>query len=88
MRFAESFAANALDLGLIVWPNAGQLADGTGTPIAPERFVRDLADTLIEVVSDPENARRMGEAGRQRAEAEFGWDAVAERTRAIYASLL
>ncbi len=29
-RFAESFAANALDLGLIVWPNAGQLADGTG----------------------------------------------------------
>ncbi len=29
-RFAESFAANALDMGLIVWPNAGQLADGTG----------------------------------------------------------
>jgi adenosylmethionine-8-amino-7-oxononanoate aminotransferase len=29
-RFAESFAAAALDLGLIVWPNAGQLADGTG----------------------------------------------------------
>jgi len=29
-RFAESFAANALDLGLVVWPNAGQLADGTG----------------------------------------------------------
>jgi starch synthase len=60
-----------------------QLDDGTGTPIDP-----DLADTLIEVVSDPENARRMGAAGRQRAEAEFGWDAVAERTRAIYASLL
>jgi len=30
VRFAESFAATALDLGLIVWPNAGQLADGTG----------------------------------------------------------
>ncbi|HEY8197937.1 MAG TPA: aspartate aminotransferase family protein [Gemmatimonadales bacterium] len=29
-RFAESFAANALDVGLVVWPNAGQLADGTG----------------------------------------------------------
>jgi len=29
-RFAESFAATALDLGLIVWPNAGQLNDGTG----------------------------------------------------------
>jgi adenosylmethionine-8-amino-7-oxononanoate aminotransferase len=29
-RFAESLAANALDLGLVVWPNSGQLADGTG----------------------------------------------------------
>jgi adenosylmethionine-8-amino-7-oxononanoate aminotransferase len=29
-RFAESFAAAALDEGLVIWPNAGQLADGTG----------------------------------------------------------
>jgi hypothetical protein len=29
-RFAEAFAATALELGLTVWPNAGQLADGTG----------------------------------------------------------
>jgi glycosyltransferase involved in cell wall biosynthesis len=30
----------------------------------------------------------MGEAGRLRAEAEFGWAAIAARTRAIYDSLL
>ncbi|HEX5962104.1 MAG TPA: aspartate aminotransferase family protein [Gemmatimonadales bacterium] len=30
VRFAESFAATALEHGLIVWPNAGHLADGTG----------------------------------------------------------
>jgi len=65
-----------------------QLEDGTGTPVDPERFIRDLADTLIEVVSDPENAKRMGEAGRGRAEAEFGWDRIAVRTREIYASLV
>jgi adenosylmethionine-8-amino-7-oxononanoate aminotransferase len=29
-RFAELFAAEALDLGLVVWPNAGQLEDGAG----------------------------------------------------------
>jgi starch synthase len=52
-----------------------QLEDGTGTPIDPDRFVSDLAAALTEVVSDPEAARRMGEAGRRRAEAEFGWDA-------------
>jgi len=65
-----------------------QLQDGTGTPVDPEKFVRDLADTLIEVVSDPEAAARMGEAGRQRAEAEFGWDRIALRTQEIYASLV
>jgi adenosylmethionine-8-amino-7-oxononanoate aminotransferase len=29
-RFAEAFAATALEMGLIVWPNAGHLTDGTG----------------------------------------------------------
>jgi starch synthase len=64
-----------------------QLDDGTGTPIDPDRFVRDLAAALTEVVSDPETAKRMGEAGRRRAESEFGWDRIATRTREIYASL-
>jgi starch synthase len=29
----------------------------------------------------------MGAAGRQRAESEFGWDRIADRTREIYAAL-
>jgi adenosylmethionine-8-amino-7-oxononanoate aminotransferase len=29
-RFADSVAAAAQDLGLVVWPNSGQLEDGTG----------------------------------------------------------
>ena len=65
-----------------------QLQDGTGTPVDPERFISDLATTLTEVVSDPGAARLMGEAGRLRARAEFSWDTIATRTRAIYAELL
>ena len=65
-----------------------QLQDGTGTPVDPERFVADLAATLTEVVSDPAAARRMGAAGRARAEAEFGWDRIAARTKEIYDSLV
>ncbi len=65
-----------------------QATDGTGTPTDPERFVRDLAAALTEVVADPDAARRMGEAGRVRAEREFGWDRIARRTEAIYASIL
>jgi starch synthase len=65
-----------------------QLQDGTGTPVDPERFISDLATTLTEVVSDPVAARLMGEAGRLRAQAEFSWDTIATRTKAIYEELL
>ena len=64
-----------------------QLEDGTGTPRDPERFVHDLAAALTEVVSDPERARQMGAAGRARAEREFSWTTIAERTIEIYRSL-
>jgi len=65
-----------------------QMQDGTGTPIDPDRFVNDLAAALIEVVSDPERARAMGVAGRERAEGDFSWASIAERTTAIYRSLI
>ena len=59
-----------------------QVDDGTGTPLDPERFVADLAAALTEVVSDPAAARRMGEAGRVRAESDFSWTSIATRTTA------
>jgi len=65
-----------------------QLDDGTGTPVEPERFVADLAAALSAVVADPQAARVMGLAGRARAEAEFSWASIAERTSAIYAELV
>ena len=64
-----------------------QATDGTGTPLDPERFVADLAATLLEVLDDPDNARRMGAEGRKRAESSFSWDTIAAQTRAVYASL-
>lgn len=65
-----------------------QATDGTGTPLDPARFVEDLAQALLAVVEDPEEAARMGEAGRRRAEQEFGWDRIARRTEEIYRSLV
>ncbi|HEY2642561.1 MAG TPA: glycogen synthase [Galbitalea sp.] len=65
-----------------------QASDGTGTPVDPDRFVADLAAALIEVVSNPEEAAKMGAAGRERAEALFSWDRIALRTKAIYEDLL
>ncbi|HWH26054.1 MAG TPA: glycogen synthase [Pseudolysinimonas sp.] len=65
-----------------------QVDDGTGIPVDPEVFVADLARILTEVVADPVAARLMGEAGRMRAEQEFSWATIAQRTRGIYASVL
>jgi starch synthase len=61
-----------------------QVQDGTGTPVDPERYVRDLADTLAEAVSDPARARERGRAGRTRAEDHFSWEAIADRTMEVY----
>jgi starch synthase len=65
-----------------------QADDGSGTPLDPERFIADLAAAIIDVISDPETAGRMGQAGRSRAEAMFSWDRIALRTKEIYASLI
>ncbi|GHE06372.1 glycogen synthase [Streptomyces alanosinicus] len=60
----------------------------TGLLVAPdddsEVFEAGLAAALDAVLGDPAGARRMGEAGRERAVGEFGWDAVARRTAALY----
>ena len=57
VRFAESLAANALELGLIVWSNAGQLRDGTGdlAMLAPpfiidEEQIGDMVTILAHAV--------------------------------------
>ncbi|MGO4678793.1 glycogen synthase [Microbacterium sp. 2MCAF23] len=64
-----------------------QVQDGTGTPVDPDRYVSDLAAVLTEVVSDPEQARAYGEAGRRRAAEEFSWAAIADTTTALYEEL-
>lgn len=65
-----------------------QAQDGTGLPIDPDGFVRDLAAALTEVVADPARAKAMGAQGRARAEREFGWDRISQATQQIYRSLL
>jgi starch synthase len=61
-----------------------QATDGTGTPLDPDQYVADFAAALNEVVGEPERAREMGRAGRQRAIDAFSWAAIAEQTLAIY----
>lgn len=54
----------------------------------PAAFEAALAEALNGVIADPAAAARMGEAGRERAVREFGWDAIARRTVAVYDAIL
>jgi len=65
-----------------------QVADGSGTPVDRDRFVSDLAHALNEAVSDPERARRFGQAGRRRAVESFSWSSIGDQTMAVYKSVL
>lgn len=65
-----------------------QVTDGTGTPLDPQKFVDDFAAALNEVVSDPQRAHVMGQAGRRRAEENFSWDSIAQTTLDVYRSVL
>ena len=66
------------------------VADGeTGLLVSAEDdFEARLARALDSLLADPQAARRMGEAGRERAVREFGWDAVARRTVQLYEEIL
>ena len=70
------------------------VADGeTGTLVHydaddPSGFETSLASAINAVILDPSRADAMGKAGRERAVREFGWDAAARKTIAIYDNLL
>lgn len=59
----------------------------TGFPTDGDRFAQDLAGPITELLRDPEKARQMGEAGRQRVEAQFSWKAIAAQTIEMYQEL-
>jgi starch synthase len=55
---------------------------------APQEFEKSFAAAVDSLALDPDRAARFGAAGRERAVAEFGWDAVARRTVELYRSVL
>ena len=53
----------------------------------PEKFARELAQGVNELIRDPKLRERFGRAGRQRVEQQFSWSAIAEKTKALYGTL-
>jgi starch synthase len=62
--------------------------DAIGSPRDPVGFSKALAQQVNALLGDPVRAKRMGRAARQRVIEEFSWEAVADKTVSLYASLL
>ena len=60
----------------------------TGFPIDADRFARDLAARVAELMANPSLCERMGAAGRKRVEETFAWQAIAAQTVELYRSLV
>ncbi len=56
--------------------------------VEPDGFAKRLANTINELMDDPERCIEMGRKGRQCVEAQFSWQAVANQTSALYQQLL
>ena len=53
----------------------------------PEKFARDLAARINQLMKDRQLRERFGKAGRKRAEENFSWAAIAEKTKKLYETL-
>ena len=64
-----------------------QMTESPFEPLHPDRFSRDLAARVNELMANPDLREKMGREGRKRAEAKFSWGAIAQQTEELYAKL-
>ena len=64
-----------------------QMTESAFEPTNPEKFARDLAARINQLMKDRRLRERFGKAGRKRVEENFGWAAIAEKTKRLYETL-
>src|SRR5947207_9707262 len=61
--------------------------EGTFKLANPEKFSRDIAARINQLMKDRQLRDKFGKAGRKRAEEHFSWTKIAEKTKALYQTL-
>ncbi len=65
-----------------------QMTESPFEPVDPDRFARDLAKPINQLMADPAMRDRFAKAGRRRAVEMFSWASIAAQTRDLYATLV
>jgi len=60
------------------------IIDGSSGILVPPRETKDLAESVIHLLSNPAMSRAMGHEGRIIAEKSYGWKDIATRTLSLY----
>ena len=64
-----------------------QMEESPFEPMDPEKFSRDLAAKVNQLMADPKLREKFGKAGRRRAQQKFSWSAIARETKDLYETL-
>jgi glycogen synthase len=64
------------------------VSNDNSEPRHPERFSRDLAAAINQLMRSPERLKAMGLESRKRVENYFSWESIARQTLAFYYDLL
>lgn len=83
----EAMASGRAVVGTDVGDVGDLVDDGVTGFIVPSGDLDALTDRLHRLLSDPGLSQRMGEAGRSKAEREFGIDRFVDETLAVYREL-
>jgi starch synthase len=65
-----------------------QTKKGAFEPENPEKFARDLAERINQLMNDRQLREKFGIAGRKRVEEKFSWTSIAQKTKALYETLV
>jgi len=65
-----------------------QAKEGSFEPKNPEKFARDLAERINQLMKDRSLREKFGKAGRKRVEEHFSWTSIAQKTKALYETLV
>ncbi|MBF0121805.1 MAG: glycogen synthase [Candidatus Omnitrophica bacterium] len=74
------------ETGLLIDVKQGE--NGSYEPLDAQKFSRDIASNVNILMKDPERRKKMGQAGRKRAIDQFSWSAIAQKTLALYQTLV
>jgi len=86
--FVEAWASSKPVIGANVEAVASLIEAGTDGLLFEYNSPQSLAQAILRLLRDPSLQRRMGEAGRKKAAANYTWEKVSDQLREVYRQVI